>query len=140
MMLAEALIVAGVLMAALLFLRRQRRRRPPVRTTRPARQDRPAEDYHCVELRPRGSACKAVRRYAGKRFLPDEAPRFPVPECDAARCSCRYARHADRRRGERRSPYGQWATLPPAAAGAERRSRTDRRKALAAEMRPTLRR
>ena len=82
--------------------------------------------YHCIEVRSDDGACEAVKRLAIFRFLPDEAPRLPVPGCDAKECACRYRHYDDRRQEIRRHPYGQMNRLPPAESG-ERRTRSDRR-------------
>ena len=58
--------------------------------------------WHCVSVRPSRPACAAVLRFRNFRFLPAEAPIFPLSECDVSRCDCRYEHHADRRRGQRR--------------------------------------
>lgn len=98
------------------------------------------DPYHCVELRYRGDACDAVKRIEGKRFLPDAAPRFPLPGCDAAGCSCRYVHHEDRREEDRRNPFGQHASVPPLSVGDDRRSRRERRKPSATTFRPSIQR
>jgi hypothetical protein len=84
----------------------------------------PHDDFHCVELRFRTNACDAVKVIGTKRFLPGEVPAIPLPGCDAARCSCRYVRHDDRRHSDRRNPLqdaNQWA-------GSDRRTERDRRR------------
>jgi hypothetical protein len=82
--------------------------------------------YHCVEVRCDDSACAAVRRLEGIRFLSDQAPLLPVSGCSAQKCTCQYVHYDDRRDDDRRNPFGQWANLPPTLTG-ERRSRNDRR-------------
>lgn len=59
-------------------------------------------EYHCVTIKSRRGACQAVLALKGKRFLPDDAPAFPLPECDAKQCRCRYVHYDDRRHDERR--------------------------------------
>lgn len=83
--------------------------------------------YHCVEVQPGQQICEASRNIQGQRFLPAEAPTFPLPGCDQQACQCRYVHHDDRRDDSRRNPYRQWAIELPAEGG-ERRSRSDRRK------------
>lgn len=76
-----------------------KRRRAGVRTQR----DKPGwGPWHCVSVRPSRPACAAVLRLRDLRFLPAEAPIFPVSECDVPRCDCRYEHHADRRHRQRR--------------------------------------
>lgn len=63
----------------------------------------PQERYAGVEIRPaQAGCCKAVQRLAGRRFLPDEAPLLPLPDCDQAVCNCRYKRLVNRRSEIRR--------------------------------------
>ncbi len=55
--------------------------------------------YRGVEVRPgEGDCCSAVRAIRGKRFLSNEVPPLPLPECDARKCRCTYELFADRRR------------------------------------------
>jgi hypothetical protein len=49
-----------------------------------------------------GASCTAARALAGQRFLPEEAPRFPLPDCDQPECDCKYRHHGDRRAEVRR--------------------------------------
>jgi len=54
------------------------------------------------------SACDAVRKLAGRRFLSADAPSIPVRQCGMGACQCRYKHHADRRSGptDRRAALG----------------------------------
>lgn len=59
--------------------------------------------YAGVEIIPRkGACCSAVRATAGQRFLTYEAPLLPLPDCDMARCNCRYRQVPERRTDIRR--------------------------------------
>lgn len=58
--------------------------------------------YHAVSIMPGQRACKAVQKSMESRFLSSEAPGLPLKGCDAARCTCRYQHHADRRNDEPR--------------------------------------
>jgi hypothetical protein len=59
--------------------------------------------FKAVEIVPGENACcEAARALSGKRFLPADAPLFPVPDCDQPRCDCTYRRHTDRRATARR--------------------------------------
>ena len=55
--------------------------------------------YRAVSINFENCACDAVRAIGKKRFLVSEgnAPMLPLPDCDAASCSCRYEHHEDRR-------------------------------------------
>ena len=133
-MIASVLIAVAALIA-LSFWWRQRGRRQHARASR-AKSLSDTDNYRCVELRYPGNACDAVKRIGAKRFLPAEAPGIPVPGCDRASCSCRYAHHEDRRDDERRHPFAQMASQPPSSAGGERRTRKDRRKSAKTAFRP----
>ena len=83
--------------------------------------------YHCVAIHAGAGSCKAAKSIANKRFLSSEAPTFPLAQCDAGSCTCRYTHFNDRRSVERRNPasvvYGQLGN-----AVTEQRVRKDRRK------------
>jgi hypothetical protein len=72
----------------------------------PAALERPQKvpRYNAVEVKPRKNACcEAVRSIAGQRFLPEEAPLVPLPDCDEPNCDCTYRRFDDRRHDIRRA-------------------------------------
>ena len=58
--------------------------------------------WHAVSIVVRSTACAAAQVCKGKRFLSAQAPRLPLPGCDAAQCGCKYRHHEDRRDGPRR--------------------------------------
>ena len=62
-----------------------------------------AYPYHAVSVIPGDNACAAAHRFSGQRFLSRQAPRLPLPTCDAPRCECRFKHHKDRRGAPRRS-------------------------------------
>jgi hypothetical protein len=81
--------------------------------------------YHAVSIRYRMNACEAAKQLTDKRFLSNEAPKLPLPECAASTCHCRYAHYEDRRDGEERRALfkGEHST------GSERRAASrDRRR------------
>lgn len=81
--------------------------------------------YHAVSVVPGTDACAAAYRFTGQRFLSRQAPKLPLPSCDAAQCNCRFKHHKDRRAGpRRRSDIG---LMTGAWSGAERRNRGGRR-------------
>lgn len=64
---------------------------------------RSAGHWHAVAIKPKGPCCEAVQSRRSARFLPSDAPRLPLAECDTAdTCSCVYKHHADRRAQPRR--------------------------------------
>jgi len=94
---------------------------------RPARKD---PTYHAVSIKYGPTACNAAKALAGVRFLSTEAPRLPLPECDAGECQCRFAHHPDRRSNrDRRSPFAPGGFGGGTGSFAqERREKKDRRK------------
>jgi hypothetical protein len=136
-MIASVLIAVAVLIALAFWWRQHGKRQHP-RASRARDLAGTSNDYRCVELRYPGDACDAVKRIGAKRFLPGEAPGIPVPGCDAARCTCRYAHHEDRRHDDRRHPFAQQASEPPSSAGGERRTKKDRRKSAKTAIRPKV--
>lgn len=80
--------------------------------------------YHAVSIRYRMNACEAAKQLTDKRFLSNEAPKLPLPECTASTCHCHYEHYEDRRDGEeRRTPFeGEHSAAPERrAASADRR-------------------
>ncbi|MEM7220569.1 MAG: hypothetical protein AAF515_19565 [Pseudomonadota bacterium] len=59
--------------------------------------------FHGVAVRPRGDvACEAVKAVDSARYLSDEAPLLPLPDCSNPQsCRCIYE-HFDERRGSLR--------------------------------------
>jgi hypothetical protein len=75
-------------------------------TTAPARQraSRQPRRHAAVEIvRGDQAGCAAVRALSGQRFLGEEAPRLPLPDCDQPECRCSYRHHEDRRSETRRA-------------------------------------
>jgi hypothetical protein len=56
-----------------------------------------SQEFHAVAIIVDEHPCAAVLRIIGQRYLSNAAPRFPLPECDTANCTCRYEHHEDRR-------------------------------------------
>ncbi len=78
----------------------------PPRYQAPAKAGPAAEPYHAVSIRPGENCCEAAKQFGQMRFLSAKAPRLPLPDCQAAQCTCRYAHYSDRRSGtDRRSGY-----------------------------------
>jgi len=101
----------------------------PVSSVRPARQAAtPLNVYHAVSIKSGPRCCQTAKSMSGVRFLSKQAPRLPLPQCDAASCECKYLHHEDRRSYERRAADG--GEIKPGApfAGADRRrNKRDRR-------------
>ena len=100
------LLLAGVWW--LLRIRRQSQRTGPG-SAQPASDRNTA--FHAVTIEFQEDACEAARSMAGRRYLSEDAPKLPLPECDAADCKCRFVHHDDRRgKQDRRGSPG---TLGP---------------------------
>jgi hypothetical protein len=84
-----------------------------------------ASPYHAVAVIPGPSACASAHRFAGKRYLSLQAPRLPLPTCDAAACNCRFKHFNDRRAGPRRR--ADVGFMPGTFNGDERRQTRGRR-------------
>jgi len=62
--------------------------------------------YHAVSIRAGDPCCEAARQFGQLRILSAKAPSLPLPGCDVATCTCRYAHYSDRRSGtDRRAVY-----------------------------------
>lgn len=59
--------------------------------------------WRAVEIASNTASCAASKQVKGRRFLCTEAPRLPLPGCNAAQCKCRYKHFPDRRTGPRRA-------------------------------------
>lgn len=97
---------------------------------RPARANhRPAierKDFRAVSIKCGDGACRAAQILAGKRGFPNQIPRLPLSQCDAANCACSYEQHADRRANDdRRRLYAMLSGAPQDSS--ERRRVEDRR-------------
>lgn len=99
--------------------------------TAPGRNQAPPgkarRDFRAVSLVAQAHGCREVLARRGQRYLLGEEPRLPLPECSTpAQCRCRYQSHADRRQGERRSPWVVWPRLR--ILGIDRRGRAGGRR------------
>jgi len=63
--------------------------------------------FHAVSIHPEPNCCSAVRTVQSYRFLSEEAPGLPLPQCDQATCGCKYKHHSDRRSGARDRRYAE---------------------------------
>lgn len=75
----------------------------PKSSAKNAVPSRSASPWHAVAIKPKGQCCEAVQAHRSARFLPGDAPRLPLPECNTSdTCTCVYKHHADRRAQPRR--------------------------------------
>jgi hypothetical protein len=80
------------------------RKKPPISGKGSGPPQKPAEEWHAVEIIPQRFACPEARALAKRRFLSREAPRLPLPDCSTPwRCDCTYRHFQDRRTGPRRA-------------------------------------
>jgi hypothetical protein len=89
-------LTAITVVALLLFLL-SRNKRGANRSGHRALPVRHTGPYAAVSLEPAPIACDAAQRFAGRRYLRDEAPAVPLRDCDGRRCGCRLVTHPDRR-------------------------------------------
>jgi len=104
------------------LIRRLRRPPPGVRPESPASTTSLA--FNAAAVVPDEQACAASLAAAGQRYLAQEAPRIPLPECTRPlQCHCRLARLNDRRKTDRRDAlsFSRWYS------GIERRRGPGRR-------------
>jgi hypothetical protein len=96
----------------------------PVQGPRP----RALNPFHAVSINPGPRCCQAAKALTGVRFLSAQAPRLPLPQCEAGTCECKYLHHEDRRADDRRAVDGGPSRGGPPFAGPDRRkSKRDRR-------------
>ena len=101
------LVIALALALVWLVLRRRRTQTERVSDRRALPSAASDAGYHAVSIRFDKWPCRAAKEYEGRRLLADEAPRLPLPDCDAAECNCHFVHYKDRRSGkDRRSPFG----------------------------------
>ena len=123
------LVVVLALLVVWLVRRRPKEQPEPVSKPPALPSTGPDTSYHAVSIQFEKWACRAAKEYEGRRLLADEAPKLPLPDCDAAECRCHFVHYKDRRCGrDRRSPFGSGGVA--AASGKfeqERREKSDRR-------------
>jgi hypothetical protein len=67
------------------------------------KEEQPAHSpWRAVGVLPGAHCCAVVQAMSERRWLYADAPRLPLPGCDAARCDCRYKHYPDRRVNDRR--------------------------------------
>ena len=69
----------------------------------PAAPRKAPHKFHAVTVAPGPRACPEAHRLQGRRFLSREAPPLPLEGCGSPECECRYEKHDDRRKGNRRA-------------------------------------
>ena len=102
----------------------------PISSVRPVHTERArvVNSYHAVSIKPGPRCCQTAKTMSGVRFLSKQAPRLPLPQCDAASCECKYVHHEDRRSDDRRaSDGGPVKPGAPYSGPNRRKSKRDRR-------------
>src|SRR6185437_12845657 len=110
-------------MAKLSDLIRRLRSPPPAGRPETPATATPAP-FYAVEVVAEEDACASALATAGQRYLAQDAPRIPLPECTRPlQCQCRLARFNDRRKTDRRDAlsFSRWYS------GIERRRGPGRR-------------
>lgn len=128
----EMLLVMGLLVSIAWLVVRIRRGAAEAKAAKAPRKQslHKTSPFHAVSVKYSSTACDAAKALTGRRFLAGAAPRLPLPECDAAECSCGFAHHSDRRSGrDRRSPFSPSTHIGQTGSHTvERRDRRDRRR------------
>jgi hypothetical protein len=120
----ELLLVLALLLSVGWLVVRMRRGKSELETASSSQQFDNKSAFHAVSLRYSSNACDAAKAMTGLRFLSSEAPKLPLPGCDAPECRCGFAHHSDRRSGtDRRSPFG--AAGYAGSTGIQRKERRD---------------
>lgn len=88
-----------------------------------------AHDFPSVSIQCGPSACQAVVDLSDHRFLANEAPKVPLPDCNSASCSCKFVHHDIRREQDedRRAPNSMRTALYENSENTERRQGGRRR-------------
>lgn len=118
----KAIVLIVVVLAILVLLLARRTGKPtgagaakPRRALSPKTPQAPANPYRASSIIFDENACEAVKAIGDKRFLDADRdiPVLPVTGCTAAKCTCRYAHHDDRRESseDRRHPSGLQSEL-----------------------------
>lgn len=84
--------------------------------------------YHSVSIGPDKNGCASAKKHMNQRFLAREAPRLPLPDCDAVVCQCRYSHFDDRREEDRRNSHALRRGLSSGPGNTDYRSGSDRRR------------
>lgn len=125
-----ALSILWVVVAALGFRFARDARTAARMREREARKSQPPRSelnkYHAVTVAQGRTACLASLQLNGRRFLSNDAPLLPLPECAMRPCHCRYLHYADRRAEDRRFPFGVRKRAESSVSNERRRG--DRRK------------
>lgn len=131
------LILVGVTAAALV-LRSNKQTAKKDTNTKAKKQNsnqkgasKPIHPYRATAIICGDHSCEAVKVISGKRFLDadKDIPQIPLPNCDTAKCSCKYEHYLDRRNTDdiRRAPPGLKSQLHPHIENVERRLKRGRR-------------
>lgn len=124
------LLVVLILIVAIGFFgsrKRQFERRPKVSVD--DHVTFPIRDFRARSVSGCKSACSAVKKIEGRRYLIHETPTLPVEGCESGNCECTYIDFVDRRSGDR----DKRRVLSPASKnheefGVERRRRPPERR------------
>lgn len=94
-------VILLLVMAAGLVALAVRRKLSAEKVKRPPQQQNPFAALSIVF--DEASACPEVMKYSGQRLLSREAPKLPLPNCSAKKCTCSFHHFSDRRKAARRA-------------------------------------
>lgn len=57
--------------------------------------------FHAVSIQPEQEGCAVANAVKVQRFLSEDAPGLPLPDCSSPDCHCKYVHYSDRRDGAR---------------------------------------
>lgn len=117
---ATLVVFTGIIVFA---IRRRRSRRENATAPRATKN----KAYQSVSIKWELAACDAAKQLDGQRFIGLQAPSFPLPDCDAEQCKCRYEFHGDRREGDRRMLHGMRHSLIVVNGSEDKRAQPERR-------------
>ncbi len=115
----SSIIIASILVFA---FRRARTRGNQQTAKRPERSP-----FQSVTVKWNVNACSAIKKLEGQRIICSDAPSFPLADCDASQCSCRYEFHDDRRDDDRRLLQGTQNSFIVTYGSEDKREQDDRR-------------
>ncbi len=140
-----AAVVVGVMMVWVIMRRRSAHESPlpgtrldnqaddrPQRGTVPVARNQPPsrqKHFYGVSVQPGSYACDAAKQIWGHRYLVEEAPVLPLPDCDRPNCKCYLHPENDRRAGFSRhgDTFAAYGDFIPEVFSQRRKEKTDRR-------------
>ncbi len=100
----------------------------PVQVTRNRPRQHP-QHYYGVSVQLGNNPCDAIRVIADERYLSEDAPQLPLPDCDRDECRCTMPPEDDRRAGydRRGDSFSAYGNFEPDQHTQKRHDKGDRR-------------